>query len=399
MKSDVVIVGGGISGLSLAYFCARAGMKTTLLEKNPNVGGSFHSHHYRGACGGDFWMELGAHTCYNSYQNLLDIVDACGMTDSIIPREKVPFSLFVDGRVTSIVSQLDIFEALKSFPNFFPRKLKKDGLSVREYYSKIVGEKNYNSALRHFFNAVPSQPTDDFPADMMFKSRPKRKEVLKNYTFKGGLQSVAKGIAKSRGINVFTGQEVAGIEAFEGRYAVTTKTGETYSASTLALAVPSAVASLLLQTIEPGISEHLAKLQAASVDSLAVAVRKSDMSLKPVAALISPDDIFFSAVSRDTVPDDMWRGFSFHFKPGIEEERKLQRIGEVLGIDRSKIAYRFAAVNTVPSLRVGHKAWLGTMDALLEGKGILLGGNYFGGMAIEDCVSRSLSEAERAGRL
>ena len=33
MKSDVVIVGGGISGLSLAFYSAKAGFKTTLLEK------------------------------------------------------------------------------------------------------------------------------------------------------------------------------------------------------------------------------------------------------------------------------------------------------------------------------------------------------------------------------
>lgn len=396
MKSDVVIVGGGISGLSLAYYCARAGMKTTLLEKNPGVGGSFHSHHYRTE-NSDFWMELGAHTCYNSYQNLLDIVDACGMTDSIIPREKVPFSLFVDGEVKSVMSGINMLEALKSVPNLF--SLKKDGLTVREYYSKIAGSKNYEATLRHFFNAVPSQPTDDFPAEMMFKSRPKRKEVLKNYTFRGGLQSVAKGIAKSKGINVFTGQEVTGIESFEGRYAVTTKAGVTYSSTTLGLAVPSAVASRLLQTIEPGMAGHLAELQAASVDSVAVAVRKSDLKLKPVAALISPNDIFFSAVSRDTVPDDTWRGFSFHFRPGIDEERKIGRICEVLGIDRSKIAYRFATQNTVPSLRVGHGEWHEKMNRMLEGKSVLLGGNYFGGMAIEDCVSRSLVESERAARL
>jgi oxygen-dependent protoporphyrinogen oxidase len=35
------------------------------------------------------------------------------------------------------------------------------------------------------------------------------------------------------------------------------------------------------------------------------------------------------------------------------------------------------------------------LDSLLAGKGLLLTGNYFIGLAIEDCVSRSLSEFRR----
>ncbi|MBF0585753.1 FAD-dependent oxidoreductase [Prosthecochloris sp. N3] len=392
MKSDIVIVGGGISGLSLAFYCAASGLKTTLLEKRDSVGGSFNSHRFS-EDGAGFWLEMGAHTCYNSYQNLLDIVDACHMTDNMIPREKVPFSLYRDGKVLSVMSALNIFEALKSVPKIF--SLKKDGLTVREYYSQIVGKGNYDQVLRHFFNAVPSQPTDDFPADMMFKSRPKRKEVLKNYTFREGLQSVAEAIARSKGINVFTSQEVTGIEMLDGRYAISTAAGVTYSAGALALAVPSRVSSKLLQPVDAGVSGHLAKLEAASVDSIGVVVRKNDLPIKPVAAMISPEDIFFSAVSRDVVPDDRFRGFAFHFKPGLSEERKMKRITEVLGISAAKFAHVYQTENTVPSLRIGHKEWLETMDGMLRGKSLLLTGNYFGGMAIEDCVSRSKSESER----
>ena len=154
MQNDVVVVGGGISGLTLAYYCVQAGMKTTLLEKSDTIGGSFSSPQYS-ANGKKFWLELGAHTCYSSYQNLLDIVDSCGITETIIPREKVPFTLLVNDQIKSIVSQLNIVELLLNGPNIF--KLKKDGQSVKSYYSKIVGEKNYNNVVSHFFNAVPSQ--------------------------------------------------------------------------------------------------------------------------------------------------------------------------------------------------------------------------------------------------
>ena len=393
MQNDVVVVGGGISGLSLAFYCVQAGMKTTILENNDTIGGSFASPPYS-ANGKKFWLEMGAHTCYSSYQNLLEIVETCGIKDTIIPRAKVPFTLFMNGKIKSIVSELNILELLVSIPNLF--KLKKDGLSVKSYYSKIVGERNYHNVLSHFFNAVPSQKTDDFPADMMFKSREKRKDVLKNYTFKNGLQSVARAISARSGLNVFTNQNVNSVRYVDGLYEIRTADGGEYSAKTLVLATPSMVSSKLLKEINSGLSTHFGLLKAADVDSLGVIVRKENISMKPVAALISPNDVFFSVVSRDTVPDDNYRGFAFHFKPGLDDKTKRSRITEVLGVSMSKIEHTFSKLNTVPSLRLGHHEWLEKTNALLKNeKNLLLTGNYFGGMAIEDCVSRSRSEFDR----
>jgi oxygen-dependent protoporphyrinogen oxidase len=121
--------------------------------------------------------------------------------------------------------------------------------------------------------------------------------------------------------------------------------------------------------------------------------------MKPVAALISPNDVFFSVVSRDTVPDENYRGFVSHFKPGLDDKTKRSRITEVLGIGMSKIEHTVSKLNTVPSLQLGHHQWLEETDSLLKKeKNLLLTGNYFGGMAIEDCVSRSRSEFDRLRR-
>ncbi|NTU68755.1 MAG: FAD-dependent oxidoreductase [Chlorobiaceae bacterium] len=392
-QQDVVIIGGGISGLSLAFYCSQAGMKTTLIEKDKAVGGSFASHHYS-SNGDSFWLELGAHTCYSSYQNLLGIVDACGIFDTIIPREKVPFTLLRDGEVKSFMSGLGIPELLVSAPNLF--RLKKDNMTVKEYYSKIVGANNYSNTVSHFFNAVPSQVTDDFPADMMFKSRPKRKDVLKNYTFRDGLQSVAHAIAARKGIDVRTGSAAESVTISGGNYVVRTEDGQEYTAGSLALALPSAAASRLLQNVNQAVAHHLSLLKYADVDSVGVVVRKENVSLKPVAAIISPNDTFFSVVSRDTVKDDNFRGFAFHFRPGLDDNAKFKRISDVLGIGLPKIEHTFTKMNIVPSLRKGHREWARKADDLLAGaRKLYLSGNYFGGMAIEDCVSRSHDEFDR----
>jgi protoporphyrinogen oxidase len=392
-QKEVIIIGGGISGLSMAFYCSQAGMKTTLIEKETNVGGSFTSSQYT-SNSDKFWLEMGAHTCYSSYQNLLGIVEACGIADTIIPREKVPFTLLKDGEVKSIMAGMNLFELLRSVPNLF--LLKKDSQTVRSYYSKIVGEKNYHNTVSHFFNAVPSQSTDDFPADMMFKSRPKRKDVLKNYTFKNGLQSVARTIAARKEIKVLTGSAARSIASSGGKYVVTTVDGKEMVAEALVMALPSAPASILLQGINPALAGHMGKLRYADVDSVGVVIRKNNISLKPVAAIISPNDTFFSMVSRDTVPDEHFRGFAFHFKPGLDDNAKFRRITDVLGINLSKIEHTITKKNVVPSLRLGHKEWATRTDQMLGSvRNLYMTGNYYGGMAIEDCVSRSHEEFDR----
>jgi hypothetical protein len=52
-----------------------------------------------------FWLELGAHTCYNSYRNLIGIIEDCQILDRLVQREKVPFRMRVGNQIKSIPSQ------------------------------------------------------------------------------------------------------------------------------------------------------------------------------------------------------------------------------------------------------------------------------------------------------
>ncbi len=392
-RYDLVVIGAGISGLSLAYCAARKGMSTLVLEKNGAVGGAFHSHRIPDD-GGDFWLELGAHTCYNSYRNLIALIEGCGMTGRLTRREKVPFRVLRNATVQSIPSQLNYLELLVSVPKIFVTK--KAGLSVSDYYKRIVGKQNFERVFAHAFNSVLSQNTTDFPADMLFKKRQRRKDILKSFTLEGGLQSICATVAGMPGLQTVTGVAIEQVQASGNDFQIVTEDGNAYAARAAALATPAPVAADLLKGLLPDVAARLSGIELRAVESIGVVVEKEKPSLDPLAGLIATDEAFFSVVSRDTVPHPRYRGFTFHFQPGrLDREAKLARIAGVLGVTHGEIAQVAEKENAIPALRVGHEETVRAVDSMIAGKGLLLTGNYFAGVAIEDCVSRSFAEFQR----
>lgn len=388
---DIIIIGGGISGLSLAHYCAKAGMATLIAEKSERLGGAFHSHRLSTHDG--YWLELGAHTCYNTYQNLIGIIEDCGALPSMVAREKVSFRMLIGDRIASIPSQLNFAELLISAPKILT--LSKKGLTLRSYYEKIVGRKNYERVFSPAFNAVVSQPADDFPADGLFKKRGRRKDILKKYTFSGGLQTATDKISRQQGIDTRTGVSIKSVNRAGKGFTIVAEDGLELSAKHLAVAAPASEASAMLASSFPELAGLLASIKIVHISSVGVIVKKETVSLKPFAGLVPKDDCFYSVVSRDTVDDPSYRGFTFHFRPDVSEEKEMKRICSVLGTKREKIEDISRRKNLLPSLKETHYGLVEKIDSLTRGAGLLLTGNYFYGIAIEDCVCRSLSESRR----
>ncbi|UFS72006.1 FAD-dependent oxidoreductase [Geomonas sp. RF6] len=390
---DTIILGGGISGLSLASYSAGAGRSTLVLERAQRPGGCFHSHRFEGSAQG-FWLELGAHTCYNSYTGLIGIMEKHGLMPEILPREKVSFKMLVDSRIASITSQLSFPELLTSAWRLFT--LKKDGESVSSYYGSIVGKKNYQKVFGPAFNAVISQRADDFPANMLFNKRPRRKDVIKSYTMKGGLQTITDTLATAPGVTLLTGAEVASLKKVGAGYQVELSDGRSFETAALVLATPPAEGSVLLRHIAPEVAGILSRINVETIETVGVAVEKERLKLEPVAGIIAANDIFYSAVSRDTVSHEGYRGFSFHFKAGkATSDEKLKRIAQVLGVGVGDLQQVVQRESRLPSPVVGNASLTAEIDRLIAGSGLYVTGNYFAGMAIEDCIVRSKAEFAR----
>jgi protoporphyrinogen/coproporphyrinogen III oxidase len=390
---DAIVIGAGISGLSFASYAASAGLSTLVIEKSSRVGGCFHSHRFEGKAEG-FWVELGAHTCYNSYGGLIGLMEQYGLMESIIGREKVSFQMLIGNEVRSITSQLSFPELIASGWRLFTSK--KEGESVESYYGGIVGRKNYQRVFAPAFNAVLSQRANDFPADMLFNKRPRRKDVIKSFTLQGGLSSITEKIAAIPGVTLITEAEVIRISKSAGRYAVELSDGRGFESDRLTFAIPPSEASRLCDGIAPELSGVLTRIKSETIETVGVAVAKEKLTMPLVAGIIPANDDFYSAVSRDTVPHETLRGFSFHFKSGrLPLEAKLQRIAQVLRVKPEDLQQAVERESRLPSPVLGHAKITGKIDSATAGQKLFVIGNYFAGMAVEDCIVRSRKEFER----
>jgi len=395
-QHDVIVIGGGISGLVFALESAAAGRSALVLERDGRVGGCLATH--RTAAG--FWFELGGHTCYDSYSGLASIIDACGLRESVIPRAATRLRLF-DGdalvpgaNLSALLKVVRLSEVLKSLPRAITAQ--KDGRTVRDYYSQLVGAGNYQRAVGPLLSAVPSQRVDDFPASMLFKSRStKRRDYPASFTMMNGLRTIPDSIARQPRIEVALGQAAAAIGMEGNRYAVTTEDGKRRVAPLLALATNPSVASSLLRDVAPDLAARIGRIGEAVVETLGFAVRAEKISLPESSFIVPCDDMFHSMVTRDAVPDAAWRGFAFHFKPGFSREDKVSRATALLHLSPGDLVDVVEQRSVLPSPVLGHAEVTAEIDRLCAGRQLCVTGNWFAGLSIEDCVQRSREEWQR----
>ncbi len=387
---DLIIVGGGISGLTLACRAVYGNRLSILvLEKEERLGGSLHTWRV----GSDFWVELGAHTAYNSYKNLLQVLQERQGLDRLTRRAKLGYRFLNEDRLQSPIARLGWFELMTSLP--FGLMRGQEGACLAEYYGALFGRRNYARLLAPAFAAVLSQPADGFPAQWLFRRKPRMKEAPRKYTWPTGLQGLAEALVEEAPFEVRTGVGVTAVRRKADGYEIDAG-GRSMHCRYLAMATPPDVAAHLLLDGHPRLATRLSAIPMAEIESMAVAVAAEKVKLPQLAGLIGVNDVFYSVVSRDYLAHPRLRGFTFHFRPHrLDRDAKLTRICQVLGITADDLMAQREVCNRLPALEVSHVSLMEEVNDLIKGRRLFLTGNYFQGMSIGDCADRSTREAYR----
>lgn len=400
-QAEFIVIGGGISGAAFAWKAARAGRRALLLESGARTGGCLHSH--RAADG--YWYELGAHTTYNSYGAFLEMAAGSGATAQLVQRgpARAHFGYLRDGAYAwmtppKLLTRFNWLEIALHGPAGILRG--KAGRTMAQYYGGLLGPGNYARWLKPFLAAVPSQDADDFPAEgpgSLFKTRPRLKEYPRSFGFDGGLQTVCDAALRAPGIRVELGADIARLAPTKDGFVATTADGRTFAAPAAVLAAPVDAAARILAADFPELARAIGALKTVAIESLGVTLPRERCWMPECAFVIPSADLFYSAVTRDPFPDPQRRSFTFHFRDGVSRERQLQRMAEVLRCAVAELGEPPVRRTVLPSPVLGHGAVVAEIDRLLAGRRLSLTGNYFQGLALEDCVLRSFSEFARIG--
>jgi len=388
---DYVVIGAGISGLSSAWKLKESGFGGIVLEAADKPGGCIES-----VCFEDFCQELGAHSVFNSYQGLIKLIKSLEFTHKVAAKKSLPFLLWDDFRTYPITKSLNFLTLILAVSRLL--WLKKEGRQVKEYYGAITGNKNFKNVIVHALNAVACQDIQSAPANFLFQKRTRNKEFVKKFSFKNGLGSFIHKLADS--LDVKYKQPVAMVSQQEDNFMVSTATAK-YVCKKLILAVPPQIASSLTKNLDPEISLNLAKISHSDFYSVGVIVKKEKVNLPECSGWIGKDAYFYSMVSADpTSSHNSLRGFTFHFKPDVGTKVELKsRALDFLNLTKSDVVQVTLKENLLPIIRPQHYQIVNKLDQLLQAKHFGLCGNYFDGMAMEDCVQRAVSEVARLTNL
>jgi len=390
---DCIVIGGGISGIAFSHYLHRKGKRTLTLEKDEVYGGRIHTFLPQGTSG--FWIETGAHTCYNSYTNILAMATEIGAKENIIPLRNLGYRAYSDGKQKNLMSKISYSQLLTHCFRIIGAD--KKGKTAREYFSPIVGKVNYDRLFRYAFRAVISQDADDYPAEIFLKQRKNRdKSQPRRFTFEGGLSSFVKKIVWYNGLEIRCRTEITQIVKEGGIFVLTDAAGESFRAGNIAFAVDPQTASRLLQPLENDVAALLSTISVNRSESASVVVRKNALKLKESAGLIPLTDELLSVVSRDVVSDDSMRGFTFHFAGDQRtEDEKMKLICRMLNVRMGDICARNEVKHLLPAMRLDHLDMAKRVDSMRNDRHIFLTGNYYYGLSLEDCIIRAKEEADR----
>lgn len=346
---------------------------------------------------------MGAHTTYNSYGGFLEIAEESGASERMIPRGEArkSFGLLRQGSYSwltppKLLLRFNWLEVAVNAPLGIFRK--KAGRTMEGYFGGLLGRGNYRKYLSPFLAAVPSQSADGFPADgagSLFKKRPRREDVPRSYGFDGGLATVCDEAVKVQGMTVRKETAVRQVARDGTGFIVTASGGEPFRCDIAAIAAPVDAAASIVRDDFGDLATAMSTVATVDVESVGVVLPRERCWMPEVAFLVPVDDIFWSAVTRDPFPHEKLRSFAFHFKPGHSLDEKLGRMQEILKVAPDDLGDPVERKRRIPAPAMGHDGIIAALDKSLAGGQLALTGNYFQGLAIEDCVQRSFAEWER----
>jgi oxygen-dependent protoporphyrinogen oxidase len=443
---DVIVVGAGISGLTVAWHLRRAGVDCALLEAGPRVGGSIQTERRAG-----FLLEKGPFNVIvrdPAFEELLDgvadrskVVTAAAQAKNryiyrhgaihIVPTDPLSLlhtpllsfggalrairGLFISARGRQAETTLEEFAVRR-----FGREAA-DTLVSAAIAGILAGDIRQLSAYACFpvlkdFDQKSFSPLGRTARRIPNMIRKRRNPALRRkwkglVSIDSGLGGLCAAIADALEPDVYTDCRVAALRPKDGGFALTTVgaagTRELHCRR-LALATPAHEAARLLEGPAPLAGQLLASIRSASLTVINLGFRRTDIAHPldgfgflvphhetafPLMGVLWADSAFPHHAPPEyrllraffggaRTPDVMQRDADELVRTAIAALRPL------LGITGEPVLVEVCPYpSAIPQYHFGHEAKIARVrEAVARVPGLSLAGNYLAGVSINDCI-------------
>lgn len=432
MTHDVVVIGAGVSGLTVAHDLVAQGYDVQVLERQVTIGGNAISERFDG-----FLMEHGPSTLNASVSGAMERIQALGLGETagdLGPNVRKRY--LVDGGKLSSISVHPLGFLLSGYLSpasrltlateiFRPKKRGDNEETIHAFVSRRFGrefaDKVIDPMAAGLFMGDSRRLSINgaFPklADMEEKFGSITRGILQAkrgsqpgrrlYSWAGGMGEIPKALALSLSGRIHVGTTVTRIVPSPNGFEVATANAGTLKTKTIVLAVQPHVAATLLDDIEPEGAAAVREIAAPPIGVVFLGYRKEQVS-HPLDGLgflstKSNDRIisgaqFCSTMFEGRAPEghvsiSCYTGGARNPELANIPEAELvnmvtRELSDLLGIKGKPVVVRTRrwAVG-LPQYELGHKARKGVLfSANQRLPGMFLTGNYLEGVSVANCM-------------
>ncbi len=451
----VVVVGGGITGLTAAYALGRAGIPTVLVEATDRLGGKVRTEHVDG-----FLVETGPDSFIAYRPAALELCRELGLGDAIIrPTDPRVVNVQTGGRFVPLPDGIGFVLPTRMRPlvttrMFSPFEKVRMGLdlvlprgghdgdvAIGAFLRRRLGSALVERLAGPLLGGVYGTPIDLLSLDAVV---PQLREAERDHrslllaslaqgrarkrsgvaacspfvTLTGGLgqliDALGAALGASRSVTVRTGTEVAGLERQGPGFTVRLVGGERLHADAVVLTSPAPIAAGLLESFAPGAADHVRTIPHGSTGVISLGYR-ADQFPEPLVGhgfLVADGEPL--SISACTWSSGKWAGRApdgmvlLRAFIGSNGERLLagpdagiaaaarRDIEATMGARGDPILTRVARHAAMPHYTVGHRDRLAAaFESLARVPNLVLAGASYLGVGLPDCIAQGRDAAAR----
>ena len=443
----VCVIGGGISGLCVAYRLKKKGVDVLLVERNAECGGNIQTER-----DGDFLIEWGPNSVLRS-PHLLELVKEMGLLGEIANANATSKKRYVvrGGKLRALplsvagLIRTSFFSGATKFKIFrepFLESKSSETEAVADFFRRRFGQEIVEYALDPFVSGIyagnPEKLSLKYAFPRLFelenahgsilrgfwktrnenKIAPEFKNISRTLSFKNGMRTIIEKLVELLSNEIKTGVEVSEIIKTEnGKWKIKTNDKEINAESfdAVVVAAPSFVAAKLIENLDGELAGKLNEIFHPPLAVVVSAFRREDVKLNLDGfGFLVPrienrrilGSLWSSVIFENRAPEDFYLMTTFIggarnaglFNESDESLFQLafEELNDLLGLKNKPVFQKIRRwARAIPQYNLGYDKTIEAIEKFkVENKGIFFCSNFYRGVSVGDCVKNSLTASD-----